>query len=59
MRKIKAGGKETEGMMLNRQALELAKKVVDLDIKRDELFEQLILLVGDRAYELLRFVQNR
>ncbi|ANB57387.1 hypothetical protein GFC29_712 [Anoxybacillus sp. B7M1] len=45
--------------MLNRQALELAKKVVDLDIKRDELFEQLILLVGDRAYELLRFVQNR
>lgn len=41
------------------KALELAKRIVELDLQRDVIFEQLIQLIGDRAYEVLRAVQNR
>jgi hypothetical protein len=45
-------------MTLNPQALELAKRIVELDLQRDAVLEQLICLVGERAYELLRTIQN-
>lgn len=41
------------------KAFELAKRIVELDLQRDAIFEQLIQLIGDRAYEVLRAVQNR
>ncbi|QNU34330.1 hypothetical protein IC802_16270 [Geobacillus sp. 44C] len=40
------------------KALELAKRIVELDLQRDVIFEQLIQLIGDRAYEVLRSIQN-
>ncbi|MBA2875972.1 hypothetical protein [Thermaerobacillus caldiproteolyticus] len=40
------------------KALELAKRIVELDLQRDAVFEQLICLIGDRAYEVLRTIQN-
>ncbi|WP_246943149.1 hypothetical protein [Bacillus pinisoli] len=36
----------------------IAEKIIELDLKRDELFEELMLLLGSKAYELLRTVQN-
>jgi hypothetical protein len=44
--------------MMNKEAIELAKKIVELDIKRDMIWEQLASLAGKEAYELLRYVQN-
>ncbi|BBW96306.1 MULTISPECIES: hypothetical protein [Geobacillus] len=44
---------------MNEKALELAKRIIELDLQRDAMFEQLIQLVGNRAEELLRFFQNR
>ncbi|MGG3955196.1 hypothetical protein B0I26_11170 [Anoxybacillus vitaminiphilus] len=41
------------------KALELAKRIVELDRQRDATFEQLIRLIGERAYEVIRAVQNR
>jgi hypothetical protein len=49
--------KEEAGM--DKQALELAKRIIELDLERDAMFEQLIALVGSQADELLRFLQNR
>jgi hypothetical protein len=41
------------------KALELAKRIVEIDLQRDVIFEQLIQLIGDRAaYEVLRSIQN-
>jgi hypothetical protein len=40
------------------KALELARRIVELDLQRDAMFEQLIQLIGERAYEILRSVQN-
>lgn len=57
--KCRATKKETGGVILNPQALELAKRIVELDLQRDAVFEQLMILVGERAYELLRTVQNQ
>lgn len=37
---------------------ELAEEIIQLDLKRDALFEELIAKVGSRAHELLRKVQN-
>lgn len=37
---------------------ELAEQIIQLDLKRDELFEELICLVGDKAHDLLRKLQN-
>ncbi|WKB35016.1 hypothetical protein QS257_14855 [Terrilactibacillus sp. S3-3] len=36
----------------------LAKKIIQLDLKRDQLYEELIMLSGSRASEILRVVQN-
>ncbi|WMV74673.1 hypothetical protein [Geobacillus thermodenitrificans] len=44
---------------MDKQALELAKRITELDLERDAMFEQLIALVGSQADELLRFLQNR
>ncbi|KJE28242.1 hypothetical protein V2J23_16835 [Geobacillus thermoleovorans] len=44
---------------MDKQALELAKRIIELDLERDAMFEQLIALVGNQADELLRFLQNR
>jgi hypothetical protein len=45
-------------MNMDSKALELARRIVELDMQRDAMFEQLIQLIGDRAYEILRLVQN-
>ncbi len=53
----------TEGSILqvanDQEALDLAKQIVELDLKRDEYWEDLAALAGDRAFDLLRLVQNR
>lgn len=38
--------------------VELAKAIIQLDQKRDELFEELISLLGNKTHELLRRAQN-
>lgn len=38
---------------------QLAEAIIQLDLKRDELFEELIVLIGNKAHDLLRAVQNR
>jgi hypothetical protein len=43
----------------DQEALDLAQQIVELDLKRDECWEDLAALAGDRAFELLRLVQNR
>ncbi|SFG37240.1 hypothetical protein [Sporolactobacillus nakayamae] len=40
------------------KAMTLAEKIIQLDLKRDELFEELIAACGNDAFELLRHVQN-
>ncbi|WEG12977.1 hypothetical protein PU629_01060 [Pullulanibacillus sp. KACC 23026] len=37
---------------------ELAEEIIQLDLKRDALFEELILRLGNKAHELLRKIQN-
>ncbi len=51
---------KTEEVYKVNQSKELiiAEKIIELDLKRDELFEELMLLLGSKAYELLRTVQN-
>ncbi|MFC4768635.1 hypothetical protein [Effusibacillus consociatus] len=44
--------------MNREQALQLAKEIIQLDLLRDELWEQLIAMSGSRAHEILRSVQN-
>ncbi|WP_162832893.1 MULTISPECIES: hypothetical protein [Sediminibacillus] len=44
--------------MIDQEAVDLAKKIVELDLKRDETWENLAALAGDKAHELLRRVQN-
>ncbi|WP_175073354.1 hypothetical protein [Terribacillus sp. AE2B 122] len=46
-------------MAHDQEALDLAQQIVELDLKRDEYWEDLAALAGDRAFELLRLVQNR
>jgi hypothetical protein len=41
------------------KALELARRIVELDLQCNAMFEQLIQLIGGRAYEVLRFIQSR
>ncbi|MEN8700492.1 hypothetical protein [Bacillus infantis] len=43
---------------MEREAAELAKKIIELDLLRDEIWEVLAELAGDRAHELLRMAQN-
>ncbi|AGN35938.1 hypothetical protein OIO07_06640 [Bacillus paralicheniformis] len=44
--------------MKEHKAVSLAKEIVALDIKRDELLETLMNLAGKDAFPLLRAVQN-
>ncbi|MFE8701970.1 hypothetical protein ACFYKX_15315 [Cytobacillus sp. FJAT-54145] len=44
--------------MNNKDAFELAKKLIELDLLRDEVWEDLAILAGDQAHELLRMAQN-
>ncbi|PKG22541.1 hypothetical protein [Niallia nealsonii] len=44
--------------MINKEAIELAKKIVELDLQRDEIWENFAAVAGDYAHDLLRIVQN-
>ncbi|WP_169823119.1 MULTISPECIES: hypothetical protein [Anaerobacillus] len=43
---------------MKNEALKLASEIIRLDLVRDELLEELILLSGNDAHEILRQVQN-
>jgi hypothetical protein len=45
--------------MEHARGIKLAEEIIQLDLKRDELFEELISLLGSKAYELLRAIQNQ
>lgn len=50
---------QSGGIIMNQEKIKhLAEKIIQLDIKRDELYEELIVVSGGRASEILRFVQN-
>ncbi|WP_204166744.1 hypothetical protein [Bacillus sp. CGMCC 1.16541] len=40
------------------QIIELAKQIIELDLKRDEKWETLSHIAGQHAHEILRRVQN-
>ncbi|MBD7939613.1 hypothetical protein MKX67_13435 [Cytobacillus sp. FSL W7-1323] len=44
--------------MENEEAVQLAKKIIELDLLRDEIWEYYAALTGDDAHKLLRLVQN-
>ncbi|CUA80379.1 hypothetical protein GCM10022628_19300 [Anoxybacillus suryakundensis] len=46
-------------LKMNKQAIDLAKQIIELDLQRDAMFEQLLALLGDHAYEILRYMQNK
>jgi hypothetical protein len=39
--------------------IEMAQKIIQLDRLRDEIFEELMELLGSDAYNLLRTIQNQ
>jgi hypothetical protein len=41
------------------KSVQLAKKIIELDLLRDELLEELMVLTRNRAFDLLRTLQNR
>ncbi|QOY33949.1 hypothetical protein AWH56_014455 [Anaerobacillus isosaccharinicus] len=43
---------------MKQEALKLAAEIIRVDLIRDELLEELIVLEGNDAYEILRKVQN-
>lgn len=44
--------------MNSKEAIKLAEKILELDLLRDEVWESLAEIAGDKAHELLRRVQN-
>jgi hypothetical protein len=44
--------------MYQKNEINLARKIVRLDLLREELYEELLKVLGSRAPELLRKVQN-
>jgi hypothetical protein len=44
--------------MYRKNEINLAKKIVRLDLLREELYEELLKTLGSRASELLRRIQN-
>ncbi|MGG7619386.1 hypothetical protein [Bacillus coreaensis] len=44
--------------MKTEDAITLAKKIIELDLLRDEIWESLTSEAGEKAYEILRNVQN-
>jgi len=44
---------------MNRErVIQLSKEILELDLKRDELYEELVVLSEGRGEEILRAVQN-
>ena len=44
--------------MYQRQEVQLAEKILQLDRLRDELYEELMKVMGSQANDLLRKLQN-
>ncbi|SET34592.1 Fur-regulated basic protein A [Salinibacillus kushneri] len=44
--------------MKEQTLVKLAGEIIELDVKRDELFEQLMSQIGTEAYGFLRLIQN-
>ncbi|MBY0098924.1 hypothetical protein [Mesobacillus maritimus] len=44
--------------MKKSKEVQLAERIIQLDLLRDELYEQLLMTYGWRAQEFLRAVQN-
>ncbi|WP_174732644.1 hypothetical protein [Mesobacillus harenae] len=44
--------------MDNKETIDLAIKIVELDLLRDQIWESYAAKAGNQAYELLRKVQN-
>lgn len=44
--------------MEEEKAVSLAKEIIELDIKRDEMLETFMQLAGEQAFQLLRSVQT-
>jgi hypothetical protein len=44
---------------IEEKSVQLAKKIIELDLLRDELLEELMVLTRNRAFDLLRTLQNR
>ncbi|MBT2689290.1 hypothetical protein J7I93_13945 [Bacillus sp. ISL-47] len=44
--------------MESKDAVDLARKIIELDLLRDEMWESFAAAAGDQAYEILRNVQN-
>ncbi|WP_180953577.1 hypothetical protein [Bacillus sp. T33-2] len=44
--------------MRNNEVIELAKRIVELDLLRDQTWKEFVQITGDRAYELFRMIQN-
>lgn len=44
--------------MEEEKAIKLAKEIIALDLKRDEMLEALMALAGNKGPSLLRAVQN-
>jgi hypothetical protein len=44
---------------IDNRSVQLAEKIIELDVLRDELLEELIVLAGNHAFDLLRAMQNR
>ncbi|MDX8290866.1 hypothetical protein SLL00_13725 [Metabacillus indicus] len=41
-----------------KKAAEIARKIVELDVRRDEMLEDLQNEIGKDAHEFLRYMQN-
>ncbi|MDX7984494.1 hypothetical protein KK159_15440 [Bacillus velezensis] len=44
--------------MEKEKAVSLAKEIIQLDMKRDEMLEAFMQIAGEHAFPLLRAVQN-
>ncbi|MCI3985806.1 hypothetical protein [Bacillus vallismortis] len=44
--------------MEEEKAVSLAREIIELDIKRDQMLETFMQLAGEHAFQLLRSVQN-
>jgi hypothetical protein len=44
--------------MYNKNEIILAKKILQLDRLRDELYEELMKIIGSQTHDLLRRLQN-
>jgi hypothetical protein len=39
-------------------SFKLANEIIKLDLQRDQIWEELLENAGDKAFEILRYVQN-